>query len=646
MILNLAPYIWLLSIALTMGCGGFAFSQEPPEYQWDEAQSFLQSYCVDCHLGEDGEAGLDVAGFDSIESFIANRQQSRKLLRRVRDLEMPPKHSAQPEMAERQQFVVWLKRSLHEAACRDGSLPAPAVTRRLNRDEYANTIRDLLGIHVNVALTLPSDGAGGEGFDNAAETLFLSPIHAEKYLDAARAAMEHAFKDERARTRIGIVQPSESLTTGAAARKTLEGFLPRAFRRPLATDEVDAYLAIFDASLQQTASFPVAMQSTLTAALISPHFLFRIETPNRTSTVEPLDDHELATRLSYFLWASMPDEELMTAADRSKLQDQDELVQQIERMLAGGEVGRSANKVGGFARSFIEQWLGTRALGREFKPDPKVAKQYNSELEGGMKYEPVLFFEEILVKNQSILNCIDADFTYANKSLARHYGLEGEFREQPRRVELPTDTHRGGFLGMASVLAISSYPHRTSPVLRGKWILETMLGAPPAPPPPDVPELEEQVDVEKPQTIRAKLEAHRERSECAVCHDRIDPLGFGLENYDVLGRWRRIQNGRLINSRGKMPDGTEFNGPKELKQVLLSRKDQFAEHLTTKMMGFALGRGLRDEDYCAIEEIVDTLRRSDYASHALVTGIVLSKPFRFKGPEAEGLEPGSANASD
>lgn len=603
---------------------------------WKTAAEFLETYCLDCHQGADAEAEFDLEQYQSIALIGQSRNQWRKLLSRVRDHEMPPRDAEQPQLEAREEFVGWLEQVLQQAACGRGVIPGRAVTRRLNRNEYANTVRDLFGIHVNVALILPDDGAGGEGFDNAAETLTISPVHAEKYLEAARTALEHALQGPDSRARL-IPQMSSSISSPMdVASDALTRFLQRAFRRDVDPEEVDAYYRIFETHYGSSGVFNDSLKSAMTAAMLSPHFLFRVEEPvesNESAESVPLGDFELASRLSYFLWASMPDDELLAAARDGKLQDEVELKRQVIRMLSGGEVGRASNRVGGFAQSFVEQWLGTRALGREFKPDPKVAKRYTSELEGGMKYEPVLFFEDILINNLSVLNCIEADFTYANKSLARHYGIKGEFREQPRRVDLEEGSHRGGFLGMASVLAISSYPHRTSPVLRGKWILETLLGAPPPPPPADVPELDETVNLKQPKTLRDKLELHRERAECAVCHDRIDPLGFGLSNYDVLGKYRLIDGGKFIDNRGELPDGTEFRGPQGLKQALLARKDQFAEHLTAKMLGFALGRGLRDEDYCGVSEIVEELKADEYRAHTLIWGIVRSVPFRYKAAD-------------
>ena len=330
----------------------------------------------------------------------------------------------------------------------------------------------------------------------------------------------------------------------------------------------------------------------------------------------------------------MPDQELMQLADEKKLHDVDVLTTQVKRMLRSEVDSRGLrrdSKVRGFASSFIEQWLGTRALGREFKPDTSVAPRYDSELEGGMKYEPIFFFEDLLSDNRSLLNLIDSDFTYVNRRLANHYGVRGEFREQPKRVTLKESDRRGGLLGMGAVLAVSSLPHRTSPVLRGKWILDTMLGTPPPPPPPDVPVLEEATNKSgKFKSLREQLESHRSNPTCASCHNAMDPLGFGLENYDVLGSWRTEAGGTPIDASGSLPDGKEFDGPKELKQMLLNRKDQFARNLTRKMLGYSLGRSLTAEDNCVIDSIAEKLAKEDYRTQTLIVEIVKSVPFRYK----------------
>ncbi|MGB1789904.1 MAG: DUF1592 domain-containing protein, partial [Limisphaerales bacterium] len=586
---------------------------------------FIKRYCLECHSGEKPKASLDLSRFDSMDKILSEALLWDDILIRLSQGDMPPKEADLPTLNERSEFLNWVESSLQKAACQSGPHAGPAVLRRLNRAEYSASVRDLLDIHFDAGEALPSDGSGGEGFDNASETLFISPIHAEKYMDAARVAVEYAFADPRSLQRFLVAEPDEKTSPEVAARRVIEDFLPRAFRRSIPESEILEYLALFHAAYKADPSFMVAIRLTLQAVLISPKFLFIAEEPNFDSKPHKVTDHELASRLSYFLWGSLPDDELLKAADEGNLSDSRILHEQFKRMLGS----QNSRKVRNFSQNFVEQWLGTRALGREFKPDKSI-RGYDSELEGGMKYEPVFFFHEILTENGSLLDLLKADYTYVNRRLARHYRIKGEFREQPKRVQLTDENRRGGLLSMAAVLAVSSYPHRTSPVLRGKWILETILGDPPPPPPPNVPELEESASSVSSESLRQRLELHRQNVACAQCHDRIDPLGFGLENYGVLGRWRDKYEGHTVDARGALPDGTTFSGPAELKLALLGRKDQFVRHLTKKMLGYALGRGLTYYDYCAVNSIVDKLRANDYKSHHLLFGIIQSVPFRFK----------------
>ncbi|OYP36803.1 DUF1592 domain-containing protein [Rhodopirellula sp. MGV] len=597
------------------------------------AVKFVGTYCVDCHQGEDAEGGLRLDGFESSLNLDTSLEVWKKVVERTENFSMPPREADVPEEVARSAFLDSVRASILKAICEDGAQPGPPQLRRLNRTEYANTVRDLLGIHVNAGHALPSDGAGGEGFDNASETLFISPIYAEKYIDAAREALSHAFNDPGSRRRIVVSEPNAERSPKDAARAVLEKFLPRAFRRGVEEVEVNEYVSVFEMAFETDESYDAAIQVTLQAAMVSPKFLMLYETPNLTGEQAPVGQYEMASRLSYFLWASMPDDELLKLAREERLQDPDVLKTQVERMLESrlSDDGLRRNaKVREFAESFMEQWLGTRALGREFIPDPKVARRYNSELEGGMKYEPVFFFEDILAENLSLLNFIDSDFTYLNRALASHYRIKGDFREQPRRTDLEPDHHRGGLLGMGAVLAVSSHPYRTSPVLRGKWILETILGTPPPPPPPDVPALEENDSSNVPSSLREQLELHRDNATCASCHDMIDPLGFGLENYDLLGGWRDEAGGQPIDTRGELPGGQTFDGHEELKALLMERKDKFVRHFVSKVLGYALSRGLTEEDNCVVEEITQNLAQDDYRSQTLIKEIVLSVPFRYK----------------
>ncbi len=587
--------LWLLPLT--------ALAQDP----------FLTQNCAGCHQG-----AKPSGGFHLKQLTDDNARAWSRVLQRVRDGDMPPVGVKAPSAALREQFVNKLENTLRTAACADGIQPRPAPIRRLNRYEYGATLRDLLNIPIDAGHNLPADGAGGEGFDNAAETLFLSPLHAEKYLAAAKEGIEYGLKDAKSRVRFITAEPTDKLSAEDAAHHVIVHFLSRAFRRPATPDEVERFRGVFR---RQKGSFDSRISYTLQGILLSPHFLFRFEEP--TPTARPVPDYALASRLSYFLWGSMPDDQLFSLASRGKLSDPAIVREQTIRLLKD-------QKSRDFAENFVEQWLGTRELGRDIKPDAKLFPAfYDAEIQSGMRYEPILFFQELLSENLSLLNLLDSDFTILSNKLQRHYGikLEQKLRQQPVRVTLPPDTHRGGLLGMAAVLAVSSYPNRTSPVLRGKWILDAMLGTPSPPPPPNVPTLPAHAG-ETPTTLRARLMLHRQNPTCASCHNRLDPLGFALENYDVLGNWRTTDNGLPLDTAGELPDGTKFTGPEGLKQTLLDRKDLFLRNLTTKLLGFALGRGLNREDACAVDRIVVAVAADGYRAQTLVNGIVDSIPFR------------------
>ena len=605
-----------------------------------DVRSTLKTYCLACHTGKTAAAKVDLGRYDSPSQVVEARAAWSRVLARVRSSEMPPKGSPAPGIDERGKFISWIDGALREAACAGGLVPGPSPIRRLNRDEYSATIRDLLNIQIAAGHALPADGAGGEGFDNAAETLFLSPIHAEKYLEAARQALSYAAKDPRARARFLIVEPGAALTPEAAARQILDEFLPRAFRRPARAGEVDRYFAIFQGARVRKEPFEESILYTLEAVLMSPHFLFRREQPNPEPGPRLLNDYEIAARLSYFLWGSIPDKTLTGLAAQGKLNDPAVLKEQVSRLLAGVTERRDGDKVRvvsdgkltEFAARFIEQWLGTRELGRDIRPDPVLfPTYYDADLQSAIRYQPILFFQEILSSNLSLLNLIDSKFTFLNNALNQHYGLKmGNLKQQPLKRDIPDGSHRGGLLGMAAISAVSSYPNRTSPVLRGKWILGSLLGTPPPPPPPNVPLLKEVHAGEAPRTLRERLEQHRLNPACATCHNRIDPLGFGLENYDVLGRWRTEDEGKPIDAKGVLPDGTSFDGPEQLKMALLAQKDLFIRHLTNKMLGYALGRGLTIEDSCTVDHIVAEVARNEYRAHTLIQEVVSSVPFRYR----------------
>lgn len=586
------------------------FAQQTPHGY--DPQAFLKQNCVSCHQGK-----APAGGFNA--SAVADWA---KVVNRVKNGEMPPRGFPAPEPAAREVFLAYVSADLHAKACAGGLRPGPYPLRRLNRDEYAATVRDLLNIHFNAAHALPIDGAGGEGFDNAAETLFLSPIHSEKYLEAARESLAAAAKDPDSRKAFLIAQPGPNLPPDQAAAKVLEAFLPKAFRRPVSRPEFDRYFDLYANAVKRGEPHEHSLLLALRAILISPNFLLRAEPP----TAGPVDDYSLASRLSYFLWGTMPDKALAAAASTGKLNTPEALQTQVARMLKDP-------KAQDFATRFMEQWLATRELGRDIQPDLKLFPAYaDAELQSAIRYEPILFFQELLAKDLPLTNLLDADFTFLTDKLARHYGLPKlpGMSGQPKRFTLPVDSHRGGILTMAATLAVSSYPQRTSPVLRGKWILENILGTPPPPPPPDVPALQENTAGAQAKTLRERLEKHRANPVCATCHSRIDPLGFALENYNPIGVWRLTDAGQEIDNAGVLPDGTKFQGAAELKQILLARKDVFLRNFTSKMLGYALGRGLTLNDGCTVDAIMTTLEANHYSTQTLIREIALSTPFRYR----------------
>jgi hypothetical protein len=604
------------------------------QYSFEQSQRFLKQYCQACHMGKTPAGGFHVEQVSSEASFGTAPAKWKSAATRVTNGEMPPKGAPAPALNVREDFSRWIEGELHRAACADGVGPGPALTRRLNRDEYAATIRDLLDVHMDLGRMLPEDGAGGEGFDNAAETLFLSPIHSEKYMEAAKFALEFAAKEHKSRGQIFTTRPGEGITEDDAARRILARFLPRAFRRPAHAVEVDRYFTVYRAARRQELDFESAILLTLRGVLISPNFLFRIETPPRSPGIHRVDSYVLASRLSYFLWGSMPDEFLFDVAGTGRLHEPKVMKAVIARMLRND---RSLE----FAQRFVDQWLRTRELAREHAPDAELFPAYatDEELRSDIRFQPILFFQELLVRDLPLTYLLDSPHTIGTSNLEKLFDLKLPLdpgrRKQPQWVKLPDNSNRGGLLGMPAVLAVSSYPYRTSPVLRGAWILEAILGTPPPPPPPDVPPLEESKGAAA-KTVRERLEQHRASAVCASCHSRIDGLGFALENYDAIGRWRVEEAGKPLDTAGELADGTKFNGPAELRTVLLNRKELFLRNVASKMLGYALGRGLTLRDSCAVDNIVSQVRDNQDSARTLIESVVFSVPFQYQvGEEAK-----------
>ncbi|MCH8829346.1 MAG: DUF1592 domain-containing protein, partial [Planctomycetes bacterium] len=425
-------------------------------------------------------------------------------------------------------------------------------------------------------------------------------------------------------TRILFTRPGKNKTVKQAAGEILSRFATRAFRRPAKPDEIDKLVKLVEFVISQKDGFDRAIQVAVQSVLVSPHFLFRVESdkqPDDPTAKHAIRDYELASRLSYFLWSTMPDEELFRLAAEGDLHKPQVLAQQVRRMLKDDRVTELAQNFGG-------QWLNLRILDT-VSPDPKRFPTFNRKLQADMKRETELFINEVFRENHSILDFLDGRFTFINERLAKHYGIKGVQGEKFRMVKL-TGNQRAGVLTHASILTITSNPTRTSPVKRGKWILINIFDKPPPPPPPGVPELDEEKIASGELSLRKQFEIHRKNPTCASCHNTMDALGFGFENFNAIGQWREKEGKNPVDASGQLPNGDKFRGPIELIQILKKRKAEFARCFTRKLLTFALGRGLEDYDKCAVDKIVKNTAKGDYRFESIVLAIVNSKPFRMR----------------
>ncbi|HEX4794154.1 MAG TPA: DUF1592 domain-containing protein [Humisphaera sp.] len=421
-----------------------------------------------------------------------------------------------------------------------------------------------------------------------------------------------------------LMAHDDGLAPRDAARQIITRFAAKAYRRPLRDGEVDQSLAMYDLMDKKGARFELCMRAALYRVLVSPHFLFRIELdPAGASegTSYQISEYELASRLSYFVWNSTPDDELLDLAGKGQLRTN--LQAQLDRMIKDP-------KSGSFLRGFAEQWLALRKIELS-SPDPKLFPDFNTSLRDAMVQESELFFETMVRENHSILDLIDADFTFVNEQLAKHYGIEGVKGKKFVRVKLPPN--RAGILTQASILTLTSNATRTSPVKRGKFILEQILNTPPPPPPPDVPALDEQKQLTG--TLRQVMEQHRANPMCASCHARMDPIGFAFEHFDATGAWRDKEGENEIDSSGTLPDGRAFNGPDGLDKILRTKKDLFVRCVAEKMLTYATGRGLEYYDRRAVDKIMAALKQDDYRFSTLLAEIVKSDPFQMRTATGE-----------
>ena len=737
-----------------------------------EAVHPLLEVCAACHSPGVASGGLIIDPFLASSFLDEHREGWERILQKVRSGEMPPPGIPKPSVEHVDAFVEFVEHTFEEADRHVEADPGRVTARRLNRVEYANTVRDLLGVPFHAEKDFPSDDRG-HGFDNIGDVLTISPFLMEKYMAAAEhlattalglnrwpeqpmeadyqlkyrtarrvgptvieathrvewdgeytirfglpgeraedaapvefgfwmdgkllhsmpvetkpsglvyfsphsleemrlylPAGDHVFRagfinDEFIKTiprsdwfdrkknkfveSITFVGPFPSSVANTRRHKILycdpgtgpkcvraivANLARRAYRRPVRDSEIADLLRFVEIAKGEGMSVEEGIRLALQAMLVSPNFLFRIEVdpdPTDAAAVHRISDVELASRLSYFLWSSMPDDELLAVAEDGRLSDPDVLEEQVERMLAD----ERANALG---ENFAGQWLQIRNL-HSVTPDPEKFPAWNSALRDDMMTETILFFNHMLRENRPLGDFLDADFTFANDRLAQLYGIAGVSGPEFRRVALPSD-ERGGILGHASVLTVTSYPSRTSPTIRGKYLLENILGAPPPPPPPNVPALEEAA-VESAASLREQMEQHRSNAVCASCHARMDALGFALENYDGIGRWRTKDGDMPIDPSGVLPNGKVLSGPAELRAVLKDDLPEFARNVTEKSLTYALGRGLERFDRITVNRILNQVEATGYGFRDLVHQIIRSPAFQMRRGEATGTETAS-----
>lgn len=801
-----------------------AQSSQQSSQQPSPQRQLLNQYCIACHnqamvnsAPVEGEnlmftqlRGLGLTlDVENVDDVSENPEVWEKVVRKLRVGVMPPPDNPRPGHEDYTEFRLWLEEQLDMASMAQLDPGRTEAFHRLNQTEYANVVRDLLHLDIDVDELIPADPPDQHGFDNNAEVLSLSPVLMERYVSAAHkiaelavgaaprgpaiktyevplnliqddrlsdelpfgsrggAAIEHTFPvdgeyritvklqtnyvdfvrgydqphemeisldgellqvanfggdapgtpapysyagnirgsddweefmmafaeegfqmqlpvkagprtigatfpremwepegvqqprlfgyhlavtelpdanpgvgsiliegplsvdgpgDTPSRQRIFSCTPASADEEPACAREILGSLAERAYRRPVSDSDVAELYQFYEAGRQE-GGFDTGIQFALERVLVAPDFLFRIQQDPidvAAGEVYPISDVELASRLSFFLWSSGPDDELLAMAENQSLREPGVLAAQVERMMAD-------DKADAFINNFVGQWLYIRNLDNVY-PLPKAFPEFDENLRESFKRETQLFIDDQIRADHSLLELLSADYTYLNERLAAHYGIPGIYGNHFRKVSLD-GTQRGGLLGHGSLMTVTSYPNRTSVVLRGKFVLENLLGSPPPEPPPNVPALEEAGEDGRQLTMREAMAQHRENPACRVCHAAMDPIGFSLENYDAVGKWRDMFAGVNVDASGLLPDGAAFDGRNGLQNLLLERPDDFVGTVTEKLLTYALGRGVEYYDMPTVREIVRAAREDDYRWSSVILGVVESAPFQMRRAE-------------
>jgi hypothetical protein len=666
-----------------------AVSAQPsstPSFHRD-VRPILEKYCFDCHADGASKGNVAFDTFKSEQDATGDRDLWLRALKNLRAGIMPPLKKPQPSTGEKDRIALWIKRAVFES---DPANPDPGrvTIRRLNRTDYRNTIHDLLGVEFDTRTAFPPDETG-HGFDNIGSVLTLSPMLLEKYVFAANKivseSQEHWADAKNHEKFFPRKIPGDPAGRRAYAQELLSRFATRAFRRPVDEKTTERLVVMAQGvDSQPGKTFEDGIAQSMVAVLASPRMLFLEEKPEKGNGRYPnVDEFTLASRLSYFLWSTMPDDELMRLAQTHSLRKN--LPAQIDRML---EDKRSKSLV----RNFVGQWLRTRdiesvpiearpVLQRERRFDPEFDQnrkrfrelrdkpesqlseaekeelgklrgefrrrfekappiEMTGELRRAMRSETEKVFDYVLREDRSLLELLDSDYTFLNERLAKHYGLTNlnVHGDEMQLVKLPADSQRGGVLGQGTVLAVTSNPTRTSPVKRGLFILDSLLGTPPPPPPPNIPPLEDAAKNTSngPPSLRETLALHREKPLCNSCHNRMDPLGLAMDNFNAMGMWRESEFGQPIDASGKLITGEEFTDARELKHILVRNHSvDFYRTVTEKMLIYAVGRGLEYYDVETVDQIVARLEAAAGRPSALVRGIIDSAPFQKMRPSPE-----------
>ena len=612
-----------------------------------DIRPLLETRCIRCHNTGNPKGNVNIDNYREQARVIKDGQLWFKILDQIKTRQMPPK--TEPPLSESDYHALVdginsvLQTSLQQKT------PGKVVIRRLGHAEYRYTVLDLLHIDFDAKRYFPSDGSGGGGFDNQGRALFFTPLKLERYYEAATLIIDSLQNNPLLWTKVvpvtydlswwdrfrnwvksifsdnyKSVKPPEPF-----AEAVIYPFATKAYRRLLAANEKQKLLHLFRKvydncdSLSYPERFNESVAQTFRAILVSPHFLYRVEEEPEKEGAYPVSHFELATRLSYFLWSSMPDQELFNLAYAGKLQDTLVLEAQVRRMLRDSKAKR-------LAETFSSQWLGiTKLLDDEPLLDPEKYPDFSRETREQLYRETVEYFYHILTESRNLLDLVNSNYTFLNEPLARYYNIPGVKGDHFRKVIL-TDSTRGGVLGMGSVLTTTSFATRTSPVLRGKWVLEQLLGISPPPPPPVVAELTEDEAIHNELGLRKILELHRSKPDCQSCHEKMDPLGLGLENFDASGRWRTRYGSVPIDASGVMADGRTFDGPLELRRMLMAERERIARNLSSKMLSYALGRSLLFTDEPALRRLDQTLLKHNFNPEPFIIELVKSYTFRMK----------------